>query len=228
MTYVVAAAGLVATVLVYLGAKWIYRTTRSLLLAPLVVTPLLLAVGLLSLNVPYQTYMSGAKWIGDLLGPATVAFAVPIYRNRKLVKEHALELLAGAGLGALVGLVTSVLMARWLGLGLQMEYTLAPRSVTTPIAMEITRSLGGIPELTAVCVVVTGVWGTVAGPLVLRWLPIRSAVARGMMFGSASHGAGTARAFEIGQLEGTFSSLAMILTAFATLALAPLLLPWLR
>ncbi|MGE5673308.1 MAG: LrgB family protein [Mycobacterium leprae] len=216
---------LAATILIYFGAKKLYRRTRSVLLSPLLTVPLLLVGLLLLLRLPYATYMSGGQWLSDLLGPATVALAIPIHKNMKLLKQHALEITCAIGAGAVLALVSSFLLAFWLHLGLQIADSMAPRSVTTPIAMAISRSLGGDPTLTAVFVIVTALVGLVAGPLLIRSMPIKSPVARGLLFGVGAHGAGTARAFEFGELEGTFSSLAMVLTAGATLVLTPLLLP---
>lgn len=221
-----AVLSLLVTVAIYLGSRWLYRRRPRVLLNPIFVSPLLISTGLLIGRIDYGDYLAaGAQWLSFLLGPATVALAVPMYRNRHLLRRYGLELGAGVILGAAVALVTSVGPVVWLGWDWELAVSLAPRSVTTPIAMEFARTYGGEPVMAAVFVIATALVGIVVGPLLIRWLRIRSAVARGALFGVGAHGIGTARAFEFGETEGTVSGVAMILTAFATLALAPFILP---
>lgn len=219
---------LAATCLIYAGSKWVYRRHRRVLLSPIFVAPLLLAVLLLMTGLPYPQYMAGGHWLSFLLGPATVAFAVPMYKHTQLLRRYAAEIGISVALGSLVALVSSVLPALWLHLSAETAGSLAPRSVTTPIAMEISRSIGGVPTLTAVFVIVTALVGLAAEPLVVRIFSIRTPIAKGAMLGMAAHGAGTARAFELGSLEGTVASLSMIAAAAATLALTPLVMPLLK
>lgn len=219
---------LVLTVLVFWGAKRLYRRRQAILLSPVLVAPLLLMLLIWVTNVPYQSYASGAKWLTSLLGPATVAMAVPMYRHFNILKQHAKEILAGVLLGSSLAILSSVLLATWVHLGVDTLLSLIPRSVTTPIAMEISRSVGGLPPMTAVFVIVTGISGIILGPLVIRWLPIRTPVARGVLFGMGAHATGTSKAFELGAVEGTVSSIAMILAAGMTLMLIPVLLPMLQ
>lgn len=216
------------TVLIYLGARRLYAFRRAVLLTPILVGPLAVALVLVASHVPYSAYMTGGGWLSRLLGPATVAFAVPMHKHVRLLKQHAVAMVASVVLGSGVALVTSVGLAAWARLSPTLVGSLAPRSVTTPIAMAIARTVGGDPTMAAVFVIVTAVVGLVVGPLLIRWLPIRTPVARGVLFGMGAHGAGTARAFEMGQVEGTASSLAMILAAGATLLLTPMLFPLLK
>lgn len=219
---------LILTVLVFWGAKRLYRRRQAILLSPVLVAPLLLMLLIWVTNVPYQAYASGAKWLTSLLGPATVAMAVPMYRHFNILKQHAKEILAGVLLGSSLAILSSVLLAAWVHLGADTLLSLIPRSVTTPIAIEISRSVGGLPPMTAVFVIVTGISGIILGPLVIRWLPIRTPVARGVLFGMGAHATGTSKAFELGAVEGTVSSIAMILAAGMTLMLIPVLLPMLQ
>lgn len=181
--------------------------------------------GLVAGHVSYATYMGGGQWLSFLLGPATVAFAIPIYKNGSLLRRYGLEIGTGVLIGSLIALVSSVLPARLLHLSTETVRSLAPRSVTTPIAMDISQSIGGVPTLTAAFVIVTALIGVAAGPLVIRALGIEAPVARGALFGMGAHGIGTARAFESGETEGTVASLAMIGAAAATVAMAPLVIP---
>jgi predicted murein hydrolase (TIGR00659 family) len=215
----------VLTILVYFGAKQLYRRFKTVLFSPLLVVPLVMISLLWVTAVPYATYATGTSVLSALLGPSVVAFAVPIYKNMRLIKQHGVEIGLSVVLGSAVALFSSVAMALWLRLSPETAESLAPRSVTTPVAMDISRSIGGLPPLTAAFVMVTALVGILIGPPLVRWLRLRTAVARGALFGMGAHGAGTARAFEFGQVEGTVSSLAMIGAAGATLVLTPLLLP---
>lgn len=194
-----------------------------------ILTSLIVLVLTLSLtHVTYVTYMKGGHILADLLGPATVAFAIPLYKNLHLLKKHALEMVISLIVGSAAAISTSVALSDWFHLGTRITNSLAPRSITTPIAMDVSQANGGLPVLTAVFVIVTALIGLIVGPLAIRLLPIRSSVAKGTLLGMGAHGVGTNRAFEFGSTEGTFASLAMILAAGLTLALTPILLPLVR
>ncbi|GLG01688.1 hypothetical protein Alches_17280 [Alicyclobacillus hesperidum subsp. aegles] len=217
--------GLVSTLICYGICKKLYQRFHYVFLNP-VLTCLAVLIAFLSLaHVSYHTYFASGKWLTDMLSPATVALAIPLYRNVHILKAHWLEFLVSLVSGAAAAIVSSILLARLMRLGGMIETSVAPRSVTTPIAMDISQTIGGIPTLTAVFVIITGISGVVIGPLVIRYVRIRSAIAKGAIFGMGCHGIGTARAFEMGQMEGTCSSLSMVIAAFITLALAPSLVP---
>lgn len=214
----------VITVLLYVGAKWCYRRNPKVYLSPLVTTPMLITALLLVARIPYDTYNGGAKWLSIMLQPATIAFAVPLYKNRAVLKKHSLEIVASVLFGSIVAIVSSALLAEELHINAQIVNSLIPRSVTTPIAMEISQMVGGIPSVTAVFVIITGLLGPLLGPLVLRTCKIENEIARGVLFGTGAHVVGTAKAFEFGCATGTSSSLAMILAAIFTVCIAPLIL----
>ncbi|GMA50790.1 hypothetical protein GCM10025857_21470 [Alicyclobacillus contaminans] len=216
------------TLAVYLICRWVYRRYPLPWLNPMLTSVALLMVLLLSTHTSYAAYIRGSDLLTLLLGPATVAFAVPLHRHFELLKRHAVELLCGIALGSLLAVVSSVSLARLLRLTPILMDSLAPRSVTTPIAMQVSAQLGGNAILTSVFVIATAFVGLVVGPLTIRWLKIQSALAKGMLMGMGAHGIGTSRAFEFGPLEGTFSSLSMILAAAFTVLLAPLVVPFLR
>ncbi|WP_332107955.1 CidB/LrgB family autolysis modulator [Paenibacillus sp. URB8-2] len=201
-----------------------YAAKTKVYLSPLIITPLLIISFLLMMGVSFDSYNAGGKWLTDLLQPATVAFAIPLHKNFKVLKKHATEIAAGVLSGTVMAVISSVLLAHWLHLSSNLATSLVPRSVTTPIAMNISQSIGGIPSITAVFVILTGVLGTLMGPTVLRLFRIDNEVARGVSLGTAAHGMGTSKAFELSSLTGTISSIAMILTALFTLSVAPALL----
>ncbi|MFD1776803.1 CidB/LrgB family autolysis modulator [Paenibacillus rhizophilus] len=215
---------LALTLAVYLISKKIYAAKTKVYLSPLIITPLLIISFLLMMGVSFDSYNAGGKWLTDLLQPATVAFAIPLHKNFKVLKKHAAEIAAGVLSGTVMAVISSVLLAHWLHLSSNLATSLVPRSVTTPIAMNISQSIGGIPSITAVFVILTGVLGTLMGPTVLRLFRIDNEIARGVSLGTAAHGMGTSKAFELSSLTGTISSIAMILTALFTLSVAPALL----
>lgn len=215
---------LALTIGVYLLAKRIYTSSTKMYASPLIITPLLIIGFLLMTGIPYESYNAGGKWLTDLLQPATIAFAIPLHKNFKVLKKHAAEIAAGVLSGTVVAVISSMFLAKWLHLSSDLAASLVPRSVTTPIAMSISQSIGGVPSITAVFVIMTGVLGTMMGPSVLRLFRIDNEIARGVSLGTAAHGTGTSKAFELSSLTGTISSIAMILTALFTIGVAPAML----
>lgn len=211
------------TIAVYLLAKRIYTSSGKMYASPLIITPLAIIAFLLMTGNSYESYNAGGKWLSDLLQPATIAFAIPLHKNFKVLKKHAAEIAAGVLSGTVIAVISSMLLARWLHLSGDLATSLVPRSVTTPIAMSISQSIGGVPSITAVFVILTGVLGTMMGPSVLRLFRIDNEIARGVSLGTAAHGTGTSKAFELSSLTGTISSIAMILTALFSIGLAPAL-----
>lgn len=213
------------TIFCYAGAKYLYKKSRLAFLSPLVLCPFLLIALILLFHISYETYSTGTQWITDMLQPAMVAFAVPLYKYRMLLKKYALEIAGGVFGGSVIAVISSVLYGKWLHLTPQLLDSLAPRSITTPMAMNLSQTIGGLPEMTASFVILTGIAGIVAGPLILRWFPIRHQVSKGMLLGMGAHGAGTARAYELGSLEGAIASLTMIVAGIITIMIAPMLVP---
>ncbi|GLH74321.1 murein hydrolase effector protein LrgB [Geothrix limicola] len=218
---------LLATVGVYLGAKRLYARLGWWWCAPLVLAPLLLILLVALGRIPYATYFADTRWLLWLLGPATVAFGVPIYEYRALIRRHAYSLGAGVIAGVVFGLLTSWGLARLFHLDRELSRSLLTRSVSTPFALAATEQLGGTRDLAALFVVITGVCGMVLGEAVLAFLPLRSRMARGALFGAAAHAAGSAKARELGSEEGVVASLTMILAGVALVLLAPSLSRWL-
>ncbi|MEK5450302.1 CidB/LrgB family autolysis modulator [Paenibacillus sp. FSL R7-0331] len=212
------------TLLIYLLAKRVYASSGKMYFSPLILTPLIIIGVLLVTGIPYESYNAGGKWLTDLLQPATIAFAIPLHKNFKVLKKHAAEIAAGVLSGTVIAVLSSMLLAKWLHLSGELATSLVPRSVTTPIAMSISQSIGGVPSITAVFVILTGVLGTMMGPSVLRLFRIDNEIARGVSLGTAAHGTGTSKAFELSSLTGTISSISMILAALFSIGLAPALL----
>jgi predicted murein hydrolase (TIGR00659 family) len=213
---------LAITLGLYYANKRLYRRFRKLPLMPLVFTPLLLVLMLVFGHISYQNYMGEAHWLLWLLGPATIAFAVPVYDNLAVIKRHWMSLSAGVVTANVVVVCSSVWLARVFTLSDEIQRSLAVRSVTTPFALAAAKPLGGQPELVALFVVVTGVFGMAVGDVLFMRLAIREGMAKGAGFGAASHGAGTARSYELGPQEGVVASLVMMLSGVTMVLVAPL------
>ena len=194
-----------------------------------VANPVLMSMCLVGLLVrvsgtPYPTYFDGAQFIHFLLGPATVALGIPLYQNRQLVMRAVLPMACALLAGSVTALVSAVAIARLLGAAPSVVVSIAPKSVTAAVAMGISARLGGDPGLTAVLVILTGILGAIVVTPLLNALRITDKRARGFAAGLAAHGIGTARAFQVDLLAGTFAGIAMGLNALLTAILVPLLL----
>jgi len=219
---------LTVTVATYAAAEVLHRRLgRHPLVHPVVTSVAVLAALLQLSGTPYPRFFEGAQFVHFLLGPAIVALALPLHRE--LHREQALALPLSAALlaGSVTAIVTAVMTGRLAGASRETLLSLAPKSATAPVAMGITERLGGLPSLTASLVVLTGVIGAVIGPALLKRLRVTDTAATGFALGVASHGLGTARAFELGETAGAFAGLGMGLNALATSLLVPALMGWL-
>lgn len=215
---------LTLTLLAYQGAYWVYQRLNYQPLANPVPLSVAFLVGVLLLtHTDYHTYFDGAQFIHFLLGPATVALAIPLYAHLNHVRRLLIPLLGALVLGSATAILTAVGVAKALGASPQTLLSLAPKSVTTPIAMGISEKIGGLPALTAVFVILTGIIGSVSAKVILDLLKIKDHGVRGFSVGLAAHGLGTARAFQVSELAGAFSGMAMGLNGVVTAFLAPLL-----
>lgn len=217
--------GLTVTLVAYQGAYWVYSKARMNPLAnPVAVSVAALVALLWFTGTPYPTYFEGAQFVHFLLGPATVALAVPLYANLATLKKNALPLAGALLAGSVTAAVSAVGIGWALGASRETLLSLAPKSVTTPIAMGIAEKLGGLPSLTAVLVVCTGILGAVLARGTLNLLRVEDHAVRGFAVGVAAHGIGTARAFQVSETMGAFAGLAMGLNGLLTAFLFPLLL----
>ncbi|MDK9724546.1 MAG: LrgB family protein [Sterolibacteriaceae bacterium MAG5] len=218
--------GLTLTLLAYQAAVWVNKRCGGHPLANPVLIAVAALVALLTLTgTPYRTYFDGAQFVHFLLGPATVALAIPLYAQLDRLKRMAGPLLAALLAGSVTAALSAVLIGKALGASDATLYSLAPKSVTTPIAMGIAERLGGLPSLTAVLVILTGILGAVGAQGLYSLMKCRDAAVQGFAMGVASHGIGTARAFQLGEQNGAFAALAMGLNGLLTAALLPVVLP---
>ena len=216
---------LVATLLAYRLGVWLRDRTGHPVAQPVLVGVVLLAATLVLLDVDYATYAEGTTIVTFLLGPATVALAVPLHRQLGRLRGYALPLVAGLLVGVVVSVGSAMLLVQLLGGDELLARTVAPKATTAPVAIALSRTIEGVAPLTAAIGITAGILGAVAAPTVLTWLRVREHRARGLATGAVSHGIGTSRMLHEDPVEGAFSGLAMGLTALATSLLLPLLVP---
>lgn len=210
-----------ATLAVFYTARRLYARLGYFFLNPVLVSIVVLIAALHVSGVDYATYNRGGSLISFFLGPAVVALGLPLYLQMETILRRGRAILIAVLAGSVVGIVTGTGIAALLGASKAVVLSLAPRSVTTPIALGIAEQIGGLPSLSASLVIASGVLGAVAGPALLRRCGIRDRTAVGLALGAAAHGIGTARAAEEGAVEGAASGLAIGLMGVATAVLAP-------
>ena len=214
---------LVMTLIFYYFSKYFYRRKQNILLMPLFLAPVLLIIMVVVFKIPYNSYMEDSHWLMWMLGPATVAFSIPVYDNLDLIRRHWLSMVVGVSISVIVAVTSTVMLARLFDLSEMLQRSLAMRSITTPFAVEASKLIGGQIDLTALFVVMTGVIGMVVGESILTVLSIRSRLGKGVSLGASAHGAGTAKAFQFGNTEGVIASIAMMIAGMVTVLVAPLL-----
>lgn len=209
------------TIAIFAMMRMVYRRYKAPFLIPVLTTSICIVALLLSFNLSYDSYMKGGQYIDLLLGPAVVALAYPLYKQFDVLLKNMVPILSGVTVGAIIGMISGLLLAKMFGVDKQLILTLLPKSVTTPVAMEVADMLGGHASLTVVFVMIAGFTGVVIGPYVLKGLRVDSDLGQGIAFGSASHAIGTSKAFEYGLNTATVSSVAMTLCAIAVSIFAP-------
>lgn len=214
---------LTLTLLAFQLASWTFeKAGRNPLLNPVLGAVAVVVAVLMLTGTDYATYFEGAQFVHFLLGPATVALAVPLYRQLDKVRQSSLAILASVLTGSLTAALSAILIAWLMGSSEAVLASLAPKSVTAPVAMAIAEKLGGWPSLAAAVVILTGVTGAMIGPMLLDLIGVKDWRARGLALGTASHGIGTARALQVNEVAGAFAGLAMGLNALATALFLPL------
>lgn len=215
---------LALTFVVFVLAQRLQRFTGQKLLNPILVSIAVLIGLLLLMGVDYGTYRAGGDYIDFWLKPAVVALGVPLYKQLGVIRKQMLPLLIAEMAGCVAGIVSVVLVAKFLGATQTVVMSLVPKAVTTPIAMEISAAVGGLPALTAAVVVCTGIFGGMAGFRITRMGRVKSPIAEGLSMGTAAHAVGTSAAMERSDRYGAFSSLGLTLNGLLTALLSPLIL----
>ena len=208
--------GVVVSVLAYQAGLWIKRKWKLAVFNPLLISIFLVIAVLLIFDVDYERYNEGAKYLSYLLTPATVCLAIPLYEQLEQLKNNAKAIAAGILSGVLSSLVSVLALAAAFGLSHEEYVTLLPKSITTAIGMGVSEELGGIVTITVAVIIVTGVLGNIIAELVCKIFRIHEPVAKGIAIGSASHAIGTAKAMEMGEVEGAMSSLSIAVSGLLT------------
>lgn len=215
---------LAVTVAMFVMASWVNQRLRAHpLVNPVLLSVCCLMVFLSATNTPYERYFEGAQFIHFLLGPATVALAVPMFRHFDRIRAAALPILVGIVSGSVAGLALVAMLARLFAADPSLTASLATKSVTAPVAMAIADYTGAIPSLAAIVAVLAGMTGAALGPALLNWVGITEPMARGLAMGTASHGQGTARILQESEEAGAIAAIAMGLTALIMAGAMPLL-----
>ena len=217
----------IATFLIYWVSGWIQRKSRQAWLSPMLITIAALIALLRACGISYESYYESGHMIEFWLKPAIVALGLPLYNELRHIRRQFMTLLLTELAGCVVGIVSVVLIAKWLGASQEVIASLAPKSVSTPIAIEISRQLGGIPALTSAIVVAVGMIGAAAGLKMLSWGRVRGGVSQSLSMGTAAHVMGTNRISAYGERYSAYATLGLILNGLLTAFLAPPLVDWL-
>ncbi len=214
--------GICLSLAIYLAAVKFQKTLKSDLLNPLLVASIVIILILMLSDVSYDNFFIGGRFISMLIGPATVALAIPLYQNLELLKKHAKTILISISSGVIAHALCIGLFAVFFKLNPEMIATYIPKSVTTAIAADVSSNLGGIRTLTICIVIVTGIFGAAIAPLINKIFKIHNPMAQGLALGVSAHAVGTSKAIELGPLQGTMSALALIVTGLITVILSPI------
>ncbi len=219
--------GFALTLGAYLLGGWLKKKTGLAVMNPLLAAVVIIMAFLIIFKVDYKVYEAGARYVSFLLTPATVCLAIPLYKQLRLLKDNLLAVAAGITSGVLSSAVSIFALSRLFGLNHEYYVTLLPKSITTAIGMGVSQEAGGIVVLTVVSIIITGILGNVIGETVFRALNIKNPIARGLALGTSAHAIGTAKALELGEVEGAMSSLAIAVAGLMTVAVVPFAASWL-
>ncbi len=214
--------GAAITVAMFILATIINRRWSNPFTTPLFLGTIFVLMILIIFKIPYETYKNTAKYLTYFLIPVTVCFAVPMYRQLPLLKKHILTILLAMFAGVVASVVSVCIIVSLLGIGDIIARSLVSISVTTALAIGITRKLGGIVALTVSAVIVTGILGASISDKICKWMKLKNPISRGLAIGNAAHAAGTVKAMEMGKIEGSFSSLAIVFSGIMTAIIGPL------
>ena len=201
--------GIVLCLVTFLIGRALQKKTGWVLANPLVVAVILCVAVLLLFDIPYENFTKGADVINWMLGPVTALLALSIYNQRQILKEYFVPVLAGCLAGSVTSMASILGLCKLFGVDKAITASILPKSCTTPIALSIAQSHGGIPAIAACCVIIAGVTGALCAPLFSKWFGITDPVAQGLATGASSHALGTTRAREMGEVQGAMSSIAI-------------------
>lgn len=216
--------GLFLTLGLFFLAKAVNKKAKREIFNPLLFATVVILVLLLSLSIPYEAYYKGAQHIDVLLTPATICLAIPLYRQYTLLKENFGAVLAGCVSGVIAHMLACAALLVVFRMDAAQFATILPKTITTAIGKSLSAELGGYPAITMATIMLTGQFGAVAAPTLLKWFGVKHPLSQGLAIGTASHAAGTSRAVELGDVQGAASSLAIVVTGLLTVIAAPLMM----
>jgi predicted murein hydrolase (TIGR00659 family) len=215
--------GVLISLIAYEIGSFIKQKLKLSIFNPLLIATIIIIVFLSKFSIKYTDYNIGGQVISFFLAPATIALALPLYKKFALFRKNALPILLGIFCGATSGIVCIIILSKLFGLSDVLTKSLIPKSITTPIGMALSSQLGGIPSVTVFAIVITGILGSITGPFLSKLLKLEDKVAMGIAMGASCHAVGTAKAMEIGEIEGAMSSLTIAISGIITVLIAPLL-----
>lgn len=215
--------GLVVSIGAYLFGVWLKKKTGLAVMNPLLVSVLCVIAFLLIFDIDFEDYEKGARYIGYFLTPATVCLAIPLYKQLSLLKKNLKAVLCGITSGVVSSGISIFAMSKIFGLSNQHYVTLLPKSITTAIGMGVSEEAGGIVTLTVVSIIITGILGNVIADVLFKIVNIKNPIAKGLALGTGAHAIGTAKALELGEIEGAMSSLSIAVAGIMTVFAVPLL-----
>jgi predicted murein hydrolase (TIGR00659 family) len=216
--------GVLASIAAYEAGLKIYKKTKLPVLNPLLISIAIIIALLYGFNIGLDSYDKGGNMISFFLQPATVILAVPLYGKRELLKKHFLPIITGIAVGAITSIISILILARFFKLDSTLSLSLVPKSVTTPVGVELSKQIGGIPSITVTVIIITGITGAVLGPYVCKLFGITDRIAVGTALGTSAHAIGTTKAVELGDVEGAMSGMSIGIMALFTVILAPFLI----
>lgn len=214
--------GFVITIVVYYLALSIKNKTKLSILNPLLVTTIIIVAILLGLNINYETYNIGAKYISYFLTPTTVCLAIPLYKQIKVLKKNIIGILSGILAGVIANAAIIVFLTKIFEMSDELGTSLLSKSITAPIAIGLTDELGGISSITVFAVILSGIIGAAIAPTIFKLLRIKDETAQGLACGTSAHGSGTTTALELGEIQGAMSGLAILVTGLITTIIVPI------
>lgn len=215
--------GIIISLVAFEIGKFIFKKTKLAIFNPLLVGTGLVILFLNFFKIPVDNYMQGGDFIVFFLAPATVVLAIPLFRQINLLKKNFLPIMAGGIVGSMTAILSVIGLGKLMGIDEKLLLSFMPKSITTPIGIELSTLLGGIPSITVFAIVITGITGNVTAPYVLSMFGIRHPVAKGIGIGISSHAVGTSRAIELGEVEGAMSALSIVIAGIITIAIAPIM-----
>ena len=215
--------GVILSLIAFEIGKFIFNKTKLAIFNPLLIATIIVMGFLNIFHITVVDYMLGGNLIVFFLAPATVVLAIPLFQQIDLLKKHFIPIIGGGIVGAVVAILSVIILGKLLGIDHQLLVSFMPKSITTPIGIELSKMLGGIPSITVFAIIITGITGNVTAPFIYSIFRIKNPIAKGLGLGISSHAVGTSRAIEMGKVEGAMSALSIVIAGILTIILAPIL-----